>query len=303
MLLQGITTMDNVDDKIINICYAVDDNYAECLKISLFSLLHNRDKGAFYNILIICTCLSEANRESIMMLKENEHKVDISFVDITPNKNDVEYNTGVYISEATIYRLMLFSKYFSEYDRIVYLDCDTIIEGDISKLYFENLDGRPIAAVEETGFRELSYSKKAVFINGRHPYNVDNYRTDALCMEHPENYFNAGVLLLDLVECRKIISFEEVLELLHCGKFHFNDQDILNIIFDGQIKMLDFGWNYQNNVEMFCNLRPDLYGRMYADVVRDKPMIIHYISSHKPWNEEVALGERYHKYKALFIGE
>lgn len=286
----------------INICYAVDDNYLSYLRVSLFSLLMNCDSNYYYNVKILCSKIPEERKNWVLSIIKGKDNVNIEFMDITKKADSLNIAfSSPYISFATMYRLFLFSELFEDIDKILYLDCDTIVEGDISILFGEELHGKAIAAVEETGFRQLSYSKKAVFLNGNIPFNVDNYRTDALCMEHPECYFNAGVILLDLEECRKQFSFEEVLELLRCGKFFYNDQDILNVLFDGQVKLLDYAWNYQNNVDYFCKLDSDLFGKMYADVVRDKPLIIHYVSSHKPWNEEVMLGEHYNKYKDLCI--
>lgn len=287
------------DKTTVNICYAVDDNYAEYLKVSLYSMLKNRDRNFRYNIVVICAGLSVANRKSILKLIEIEQDVEIGITDVSSREAEVEYDVGSYLSVATIYRLLLFSDIFREYDKIIYLDCDTIVEGDISRLYFAKMNGKPLAAVEETGFRQMSYLKKAVYLNNSYPFNVDNYRTDALCMSHPESYFNAGVLLIDLAASRENFSFEEVLELLHCGKFFYNDQDILNILFDGQVELLDYEWNYQNSSELLVKLKPQVYGEMYADVIRNNPKIIHYVSSHKPWNEDVVLGEHYHRYESL----
>lgn len=283
----------------VNICYAVDENYAPYLKVALFSLLKNRNRNYAYNIYILYTELPEAKRNEIAALVSDEKDTVINFLDVTEYEDEINCEVGSYLSKATNYRLLLLSEAFGEYDKMLYLDCDIIVEGDVSELYFKDTDGMMVAAVEETGFRQMSYSKKAVFINGSLPYNVDNYRTDALKMKCPDNYFNAGVVLFDLQKCRERISFDSVIKLLHGQKYHYNDQDILNILFDGQVKMLDYEWNYQNNIEFFCHRKPEVYGRMYEDVKREQPRIIHYVSSQKPWNHEVMLGERYRLYEAL----
>ena len=157
-------------------------------------------------------------------------------------------------------------------------------------------------AVEETGFRQMSFSKRAVFINGNQPYNVDNYRTDALHMKHPENYFNAGVLLLNLKKCRECFSFEELISILHEKRYNYNDQDVLNIVLDGKVNLVDYEWNYQNNVDLFLMKRPQIYENIYGEVKRDSPQIIHFVSQNKPWNSEVTLGERYRYYEECCNG-
>lgn len=281
----------------VNICFAIDDNYAAYLKVALYSLLLNRNREYFYNILILNTDVSEAHREEIGSLIKKEEKVEVRFVDVSKESTLVHCDVDGYISVATTYRLLLLSDMFSEYAKILYLDSDIIVEGDISQLYYSPMNNLPVAAVEETGFRQMSYSKRAVFINGSIPYNVDNYRTDALMMKHPESYFNAGVILFDLKKCRELIIFDDVLSILKSKKFFYNDQDILNILFDGQVCLLDYSWNYQNNVDSFLAKRPERYGPMYSDVKREFPNLIHYVSSYKPWKDQVALGEHYRKYE------
>lgn len=281
----------------VNICFAIDENYVSYLKVTLRSLFCNRNRDYCYNILILNTDITKASKDEINAEVVGEDGVEIHFIDVSKESSLVYCEVDNYISIATTYRLLLLSDMFSEYEKILYLDSDIIVEGDISELYCCQMCNMPIAAVEETGFRQMSHSKKAVFINGSLPYNVDNYRTDALKMQHPESYFNAGVVLFDLKKCREIISFEDVVTILRSKNYFYKDQDILNILFDGQVCLLDYSWNYQNNVDSFLNKKPELYGPMYSDVKREFPNIIHYVSSYKPWKDHVMLEEHYHKYE------
>ena len=58
-----------------------------------------------------------------------------------PNDEKVSSDVGVYYSVETNYRLFLFSELFSAYDRMIYLDCDTVVTGDISRLFDMPLKG------------------------------------------------------------------------------------------------------------------------------------------------------------------
>ena len=290
--------MQTINSKV-NICFAIDENYVKPLKVALFSLLQNRNREVCYNILILHTDLTITHQEDILAVSKGESKVEVIFVDVSEESEAVYCDIDGYITVSTTYRLLLLSKLFCEYDKMLYLDSDIVVEGDISELYHINMDNLPVAAVEETGFRQMSHCKKAVFINGSLPYNVDNYRTDALNMKHPEGYFNAGVVLFNLKKCRECISFDNAVNIIKSKKYFYNDQDVLNILFDGQVCLLDYSWNYQNNVESFLKKKPELYGPMYWDVKRGAPNIIHYVSSYKPWKDRVALEEHYHKYEDL----
>ena len=124
---------------------------------------------------------------------------------------------------------LLFSKLFQNYRRMLYLDCDIIVTGDVGELFDVDLEGKSAAGVEDVGFRWLAYTKRAIFLDNK-PYNVLNYCTDVLGIKDPGGYVNAGVLLFDLEKCRQKVSFRDVVETLHSRNFFYNDQDVLNIL-------------------------------------------------------------------------
>ncbi len=281
----------------VDVCFAVDDNYAPYLKVTIKSLLCNRNRNYKYDILILNAGLSAQNKNLILKLLESESDVSIRFVDVSDYSEKIKYELGGYLTMATLYRLLLFSEMFSKYERVLYLDADVIVNGDVSELFFANICDKAVAGAEEGSLRQLRFVKSAMFIDGKHPYNVDNYKVKALGMKHPEDYFNAGVLLFDLKKCRETVTLKKALEILNSHKFMFNDQDVLNILLDGQVYKLDFEWNYQNCVEYFHYERAEKYGDLFADLIRRAPKIIHYVSSQKPWLGKVTLGDCYSKYE------
>lgn len=128
------------------------------------------------------------------------------------------------------------------------------------------------------------------------PYNVDNYRSDGLKMQYAEDYFNSGVLLLNLQKARQHITMSQVYELLTGHKYMFSDQDVLNMLFDGKVLPLDFSWNYTTFVAGHLQSGNIHSQTLYADLQRDKPAIIHYVGKRKPWSTGEILREQYEKY-------
>lgn len=185
----------------VNLCFAANEKYARHLAAALYSVLKNRDTKRLYDVLILHKDISEESQKRILEM-EKEGNVFIRFISMEQYEKQVAYDVGAYYSVETNYRLFLFGEMFTKYDRIMYLDCDLIVEGDISGLYDVELGDCEAAAVRSEDFRLLSKIKKPIFMD-RFPYNVDNYRTDALGMKTPENYFNAGVLVMDLKKCDK----------------------------------------------------------------------------------------------------
>lgn len=279
----------------VSICFASDDNYAPYLKVAIYSLLCNRNRERSYDIIILHKRISKEHQGEILGLADGKSGVSIRFVNVVEADRELQSDVGCYYAVETNYRLLLFSKLFQNYRRMLYLDCDIIVTGDVGELFDVDLEGKSAAGVEDVGFRWLAYTKRAIFLDNK-PYNVLNYCTDVLGMKDPGGYVNAGVLLFDLEKCRQKVSFRDVVETLHSRNFFYNDQDVLNILLEGNIKQVDCKWNYMNNIAFYLECDRKEFRELYLDLYREDYRIIHYISAKKPWNGEVPMGEVWQKY-------
>lgn len=279
----------------VSICFASDDNYAPYLKVAIYSLLCNRNRERSYDIIILHKRISKEHQGEILGLADGKSGVSIRFVNVVEADRELQSDVGCYYAVETNYRLLLFSKLFQNYRRMLYLDCDIIVTGDVGELFDVDLEGKSAAGVEDVGFRWLAYTKRAIFLDNK-PYNVLNYCTDVLGIKDPGGYVNAGVLLFDLEKCRQKVSFRDVVETLHSRNFFYNDQDVLNILLEGNIKQVDCKWNYMNNIAFYLECDRKEFRELYLDLRREDYRIIHYISAKKPWNGEVPMGEVWQKY-------
>lgn len=279
----------------VSICFASDDNYAPYLKVAIYSLLCNRNRERSYDIIILHKRISKEHQGEILGLVDGKSGVSIRFVNVVEADRELQSDVGCYYAVETNYRLLLFSKLFQNYRRMLYLDCDIIVTGDVGELFDVDLEGKSAAGVEDVGFRWLAYTKRAIFLDNK-PYNVLNYCTDVLGIKDPGGYVNAGVLLFDLEKCRQKVSFRDVVETLHSRNFFYNDQDVLNILLEGNIKQVDCKWNYMNNIAFYLECDRKEFRELYLDLRREDYRIIHYISAKKPWNGEVPMGEVWQKY-------
>lgn len=279
----------------VSICFASDDNYAPYLKVAIYSLLCNRNRERSYDIIILHKRISREHQGEILGLADGKSGVSIRFVNVVEADRELQSDVGCYYAVETNYRLLLFSKLFQNYRRMLYLDCDIIVTGDVGELFDVDLEGKSAAGVEDVGFRWLAYTKRAIFLDNK-PYNVLNYCTDVLGIKDPGGYVNAGVLLFDLEKCRQKVSFRDVVETLHSRNFFYNDQDVLNILLEGNIKQVDCKWNYMNNIAFYLECDRKEFRELYLDLRREDYRIIHYISAKKPWNGKVPMGEVWQKY-------
>lgn len=283
-------------DSTVSICFACDNNYVACLKVSIYSLLCNRDKSKYYDIIILHTVITKQNREDVLKLIQEEENVAIRFIDLTEEEMKIKYEVGAYYSIATLYRLFLFTDLFKNYEKLLYLDCDLVVLEDISKLYNLDMQGMHIAAIEDIGMKQIRYDANAML-----PYNGGfvsgkRYCENILRLKNVENYFNAGVVLYDLNKCRETYSFAEVIDVLYSNNFVFNDQDTLNIIFEDKVKKVDCKWNYQNMLDDFLMKNEGDYAPQLKAFKRNEYGIVHYVGEEKPWNGTVKLDRFYHQY-------
>ena len=171
----------------IPVFFSTDDNYIPFLDVALSSLIENASRDYRYRIMILNTGLSAENMARI--LEREQAGFAIEFVDISDRLEGImsHFRNVYHFSIVTYYRLFIASL-FPRLDKIVYLDCDLVVTGDISKLYFTDMEDAIIAAAPEQYVRNTPafrlYAEKALGVD-------------------PDGYVNAGVLVMDLRQFRR----------------------------------------------------------------------------------------------------
>lgn len=289
------TKLQKAFETSVNICFVSDEKYVKPLCTSLYSLMCNRDKARQYDILILHDDISEEAGEQIRSIGKEEVGVSIRLLNMAEIRQFFPDAANAYYTAAINYRLYLFDEMFMDYEKMLYLDCDMIFLDDVSKLYDVDFGEKEVAAVRNEDFRVLAKTRRAIFLDGM-PYNVDNYRSEGLGMHHPADYFNSGVLLLNLKKARQHITMPQIYEMLSRHKYMFSDQDVLNMLFDGKVLPVDFRWNYTTFVEG-CLQSDNVHNQtLYEDLRRENPAIIHYVGKRKPWTTGKILREQYEEY-------
>ncbi len=259
--------INNTVEKHIPVFFSTDDNYAPYLEVAIRSLITNASKEFKYRIVVLNTGLDSRN---IAKIKENECAgFAIDFVDISEYVEEIKSRLkNVYhFSVATYYRIFI-ATLFPQYKKIVYLDCDIVVLGDISELYFADMKDNILAAVTDG------------YVSGTLEFR--NYAETAIGVD-PDEYINAGVLVIDLEEFRKNRIEEKFVRLITEYDFDLLDPDqaYLNYLCRGKIHILPGGWNKEP-----VNSFP-----------ADGKKIVHYALYKKPWQyDDVVDGEFFWHY-------
>ncbi len=259
-----------MSDKTIPIFLASDDNYAPFLCTTMYSiLLHTQSQIDFY---VMDGGICRKSKKLIeASLKKFKHKT-IKYLDMTKFELSRFPNLRHYSLNA-------FSRFFipkltPKLGKAIYMDVDVIIKDDIAELYNQPLGKYAIGAVLED------------FYVG----NYTNLKTDIWPKyKGGDQYFNSGVLLLDIQKLIKANSVEKLVSLAVklFDKLSTADQDVFNILFDGKFKVLDYRYNFM----------PDFFYLLKAkhpERQEVKPLIIHY-TAQKPWKAECACSADFHE--------
>lgn len=266
----------------MNILFACDNNYAKYLLVAMSSIIKSRDKNRESYPIDFYVLSSNISQESINYIEDFLKNRNAKIHFITVNNSDFE-DFPIYIdylSVATYSRLRTADYLPKNLDKIIYLDTDILVNDSLLPLWNTNLDDFPIAACEDP-FIEQSEYKKTIGIMDSH------------------KYFNAGVLLINLEKWRELDIFNSSLSAIKKSNLKYQDQDILNLIFQHNLLYLDAKFNFTRNhreiIKKQGNKNP---------VVASMPIAIyHYVGAKKAWHAKCTVSNcsQFHKIYREFI--
>lgn len=203
--------------------------------------------------------LNEENRNNLAKLVEDYPNFEMEFkfmkqsLDMITDRIENRLRSDYFTM--TIYFRIFIPDMYPEYDKAIYIDSDIIVPGDISELYDTDMHDNLIGVVTDGSVNDVP--------------ELQRYMTESLGLKLGD-YFNSGMLLMNMKELRNVHLAEHFLYLLN--KYHFDcvapDQDYLNSMCYGKIEYLDSCWDAMPNRN-----KPEI----------ENPKIIHYNLFDKPW--------------------
>ena len=255
----------------IPIFYAIDDGYAKFVAVSIRSLIMNANNNYNYDINVIYENLSEENAQELKSLETDNVKIILT--EMNQNLSMITDKLGNRLREYTFTLTIFFRLFipvmFPKYDKCIYVDADTVISDDISRLYNEDLGDNYLGCIVD----------KSTIDNEI----LANYFEEVVGIPR-DKYINSGVLLMNSKKLRELKIDEKFLDLY--TKYGFDviapDQDYINSMCYGHIKYLS-----------------DIYDAMPNPNNKEveNPVIIHYNLFLKPWQyDDVQYYDYFWKY-------
>ena len=287
-LAQAKKTAPAFAENNVAIAVAANDYFIPYCATFLKSVAEHGNSKKNYDILLLSQDVSDANVKKMEKLLSAWENVSLRVIDPSVLIDQYTFHIRGHFSKETYYRLVL-PELLPNYDKVLYLDSDMIAMDDVAKIYDENVDGYLLAACHD--------ADTAGLYNG---YEKDKkrYTDKVLKLKEPYQYFQAGVLLLNLKEFRKRYTTKQILDFAVSENWQLLDQDILNKLCEGAVKYIDMSWNVMVDfagvrISQIIALAPRWLNEMYQEA-RKNPKIIHYAGPQKPWFEpEMDLGMQF----------
>lgn len=241
--------------RVIPIFFAADDGYVQFMMVTMKSIIANTGSKYRYRMHVLHTDITLENQKLVKRMETRNCK--IHFHNVTGELQKIEKKLSIrdYYSSTTYYRVFI-AEMFPQYDKVLYVDSDTIIRTDIAELYNYSLGFHYIGAVRDQLVVQTD-------IYGDYVEKVLGISRGA--------YFNAGVVLLNCAQFRRKKILKQFVELLSSYSFVVaQDQDYLNILCKDHVLWLDPRWNVQ------------MVGTIPCD--EDKIKLVHYNLAMKPWH-------------------
>ncbi len=263
----------------VPIVFASNERFAPALGVCITSLLDSIDENRYYDIIVLESDLSEDSKRRLELTCRQFSQVHIRFFKprILIGKRVLQKNPTDHITIETYYRFLI-ADILPDYEKVLYLDCDTVILNDVGKLFDTEMHGNILAATLDPEIPSL--------VMGKDP-SMKSYLKDVLGFQEGDPYFQAGVLVIDLKEMRSFHSVEQWIKLVGERRYRFNDQDLLNKECRGRYFALDMRWNTvvdcnHTRMQIIEDGPYSLYDA-YTQARRD-PYIVHYAGFEKPWD-------------------
>lgn len=249
-----------MEKELIHIVLSVYDpfgDYSRHAAVTMVSICENTKSNIKFHILHDETLSNESRKKFFYLGRKYKKDIEFYYIDLDRSVLDLESLKRV--SRGTLFRLYMDE--VLDIEKCIYLDTDIVVTIDIKILWKEFEKNILIGAVKESK-KFIENMKNEKF------YNNINFGS---------KYFNAGVIIIDLLKCKKIFSISK--ETINFLNIHpeapFSDQDALNFLFKNKVYFLDPKYN----VIPFLLF----YENGYQKDKIEKNCIWHFAGWAKPW--------------------
>ena len=261
----------------MNILFSSDDNYARHLGVAIYSLLSHNTSIPQIRIYVIDNNISPDNIKKLNQVISSFRNAEMILIPFKKWADSLHLNMMWPISLSSYARLFVDDMLPLDVDRVLYMDCDMLVRGEISELWHIDLGDNIIGAVQD----QVSETAKT-----------------RIGLNFSDQYFNAGLLLIDLKKWRQARIGDKCVRFIeaHDGQVMHHDQGVLNGVLKNQWVRLPLKYNVmtihfmmsQKRIIRFFHEKSSFYSIDEIDEAKHRPVILHFtpsFTSH-PWERD-----------------
>lgn len=254
---------EGANENAFNVAYGIDKNFLFGCGVSIASVLLSNPSYRFVFHVFTDSFSDEDRRKFDALAAQYKTHISVYLIDCEKLKSLPSTKNWTY---AIYFRFIIFDYFADRLDRILYLDADIVCQNSVDELFNLDFCGHVCAVVAEG---EAPWWKK---------------RAEALRRSGIENgYFNTGFLFVDLHAWKSESITLQAIEMLQepevAHLVSFPDQDVLNMIFEGNILFLDKKYNTQFSLNYELKKKGS-----FVVPINEHTVFIHYIGPTKPWH-------------------
>jgi lipopolysaccharide biosynthesis glycosyltransferase len=256
-------------DNTIPIVFSANNYYVPYMATTMQSIMENANQNMQYVFYVLHQEITNNNMNLLRNQISLFPQFSIEFIDVGEHISKYNLYISRHITIEAYFRLFI-PELLSEYQKAIYLDGDMIVCTDIAELFDIDLNSYLLAAVRDTG---VSW-----YYTPKHSRDTKIRFSVLLRLKNHDEYFNSGMLVLNIELFRETISTDKLLELASSREWQIHDQDVLNSLAYGKTLLLNFHWNAMAT-DNWAKYLPAHLKQEY-DEAQTNPKIIHY----KPWD-------------------
>lgn len=268
-MLKAKSMANDTHVSTVRLVTGVDDGYSKPLAVMLLSAERNLKQGCLLEVCVLDGGVSRRNKARIIA-PLNPQTTTVTWIDMT--NCDLVRGAPVFghVSVATYFRVVLGPLLPASWEKVIYLDADTLVTGDLTELWELPMEGNTILAVQEADL--------TIGFGG----GIPEYEKMGLSPDMP--LFNAGVFVADLRKWRDDQVGERVMDYLRRNykDVMFWDQDGLNAVLARKVGLIPRRWNYR--VDCAYEGESGVPDGVIRENVRRDSAIVHFASAVKPWH-------------------
>ena len=250
----------------LNVAFSCDANYCRHLQVAILSLIDNNREFSCIHIYILDNDIGEKGRRELEELTAGA-AAQLHFIPFDSLLDRLKTDRTFPLSAFG----RLFLGEIIPAKKVLYLDCDSVINGSFAALLSLDMDGFVCAAVQDT---------------------VSEYYKRSIGLNEDDRYFNSGVLWLDLEQWRTLGMQQKALKMIDdfCGSVPHHDPGVINAICRGKILRLHPKYNmqcpmFEYTPKQLQAMNPGYYDAQQLREAVEQPVFIHFTEgfSNRPW--------------------